>query len=310
MTENSNTGLATLLSPRYWPTWLGFGLLRLTAWLPYPAGMALGRSIGRFLGLLPLATRQIARINIKLCFPELAEAERETILRDHYKSLGMSLIETAYSWWGHGKKVKQRYTIEGLEHLEAARSKGKGVILLSAHFTTLEIGGCILSYYLRFAAMYRDQNNKVADRIMYRGRNRTADIIIHRNDIRSLLKALKNDLPVWYAPDQNYSGQNYAFVPFFGIPAATNTATARIAKASGAAVVSFSQVRDKQGHYHVLLEPALENFPGDDPVAATARINRVIEAQIRRAPDQYLWVHRRFKNRPEGMSPVYPERKK
>jgi len=309
MTENSNSGFLTLLSPRYWPTWIGFGLLRLTAWLPYPAGMALGRSIGRFLGMLPLATRQIARINIKLCFPELTDTERKTILDDHYKSLGMGLIEAAYSWWGSGKKVKKRYTIEGLEHIETAHRKGKGVILLGAHFTTMELAGGLLSHHIQYAPMYRDQNNRVANHIMYRGRSRFANII-HRNDIRGLLKALKNDLPVWYAPDQNYHGKNYAFVPFFGNPAATNTATARIAKASGAAVLSFSQVRDKHGHYHVLLEPALENFPGDDMVAATARINSVIESQIRRAPDQYLWVHRRFKNRPEGMPAVYPERKK
>lgn len=310
MSNNLEPGITTLLSPRYWPSWIGFGLLRLMAWLPYPAGITLGRILGRFLGMLPLATRQIARINIGMCFPELTESERETILRDHYRSLGISLVETAYSWWGLGKKVKQRYTIEGLQHLQTARDKGNGVILLTAHFTTLEIGGCLISHHTNLAAMYRDQSNRVADRIMFRGRSRIADIVIHRNDIRSLLKALKDDYPVWYAPDQNYSGRNFAFVPFFGIPAATNTATARIAKTSGAAIVPFSQYRDAQGHYHVLLEPALENFPGDDPVAATARINSVIESQIRRAPSQYLWVHRRFKNRPEGMPAVYPERKK
>ncbi len=310
MTENQNTNLITLLSPRYWPTWLGFGLLRLTAWLPFPAGMALGRSIGRLLGKLPIATRQVARTNIKLCFPELSDTERESMLRDHYKSLGMSLIETAYSWWGHGEKIKNHYTVEGLEHIEAARSKGNGVILLSAHFTTLEIGAVILSHYLRFAAMSRDQNNLVAERIMHQGHNHTADIVVNRNDVRGLLRALKNNIPVWYAPDQNYSGPNYAFVPFFGIPAATNTATARIARISGAAVIPFSQVRDEHGHYHVLLEPALEDFPGDDLLAATARINSVIESQVRRAPEQYLWVHRRFKNQPEGKPSLYPKRKK
>jgi len=173
----------------------------------------------------------------------------------------------------------------------------------------MELAGSLLSLHTDFAPMYRDQNNPVANHIMSRGRSRFAQII-HRNDIRSLFKALKNDLPVWYAPDQNYSGKNYAFVPFFGNPAATNTATARIARTSGAAVVPFSHARDEHGHYHVLLEPALENFPGDDLVSATARINNVIESQIRRAPGQYLWVHRRFKNRPEGMAPVYPKRKK
>ncbi|HED16937.1 MAG TPA: LpxL/LpxP family Kdo(2)-lipid IV(A) lauroyl/palmitoleoyl acyltransferase [Gammaproteobacteria bacterium] len=309
MTEHSNQGITPLLSPRYWPTWFGFGLLRLTTWLPYPASMAVGRTIGRFLGSLPLATRQIAQTNIKLCFPDLTKAEQETMLRDHYKSLGMGLIEAAYSWWEADDKVKLSCSLEGLEHLEAARSKGKGVILLGAHFTTMELAGYLLSRYIRFTPMYRDQNNRVADRIIYRGRNRYTHII-HRNDIRSLLKTLRNGLLVWYAADQNYSGKNYAFVPFFGNPAATNTATARIAKTSGAAVVPFSLVRDAEGHYHMSLEPALENFPGDDLVAATARINNVIESQILRAPEQYLWVHRRFKNQPEGMPPVYPKRKK
>ncbi len=309
MTDIPQPGIRKLLSPRYWPSWIGFGLLRLIALLPYPAGLVVGRMLGQLLHLLPLPTRQIARINIDLCFPELPEKERTRILRDHFISLGISLVETAYSWWGTGKKVMNRYRIEGLEHLQEAKSKGNGVILLNAHFTTLELGGCLIGKHTRLAAMYRDQKNLLADRIMFQGRSKNADIVIHRNDIRSLLKALKDDYAVWYAPDQNYAGSNHAFVPFFGIPAATNTATARIAKTSGAAVVPFLQYRDDNNNYHLVIEPALKDFPGDDLVAATARINQVIEAQIRQAPAQYLWVHRRFKNRPEGVDPVYPGQK-
>lgn len=294
-----------LLAPRHWPTWLGLGLMRLAAALPHPLQLGMGRVFGVILWALPLPQRRIARTNLGLCFPELSEAERARLLRRHMLSLGISIVELAMSWWASDRRLRGLARIEGLEHLERALARGRGVLLLSAHFTTLEIGGRLLSLELPFAVMYRDQKNRLFDAVMLRGRERNFARAIHRNDVRGLLRALKDNLPVWYAPDQNYVGPQGVFAPFFGIPAATNSATARLARTSGAPVVPFFPERLPGGRYRLHILPALETFPSDDVVKDTARVNRIIEQQVRRTPEQYFWVHRRFKNRPAGEPRYY-----
>lgn len=294
------------LSPRYWPTWLGLGLLRLAAVLPYPAQRALGAGLGMLLWPLPLPQKRVARINLALCFPDLSPPERARLLRRHYRALGMGVVELAMSWWSSDRKLARLGSLEGLEHLQAALARGRGVLLLSAHFTTLEVGGRLLARHVPFAVMYRDQKNRLFDAVMLRGRARNFHAAIHRNDVRGLLRCLKHNLPVWYAPDQNFAGLQSVFAPFCGIPAATSSATARLARTSGAAVVPFFQERLPGARgYRLRILPPLEDFPGDDLVAATARINRLIEEQMRRMPEQYFWVHRRFKNRPAGAPGYY-----
>ena len=294
-----------LLLPWHWPAWLGFGLLRLLTWLPWPLAMASGRGLGALLYRLPLKTRDYARTNIRLCFPDLDAAARRRLLRAHYTSLGMSLVETAMAWWAPARKLRDRYRIEGLEHLDAALARGRGALLLSAHFTTLELGGRLLSLERPFAVMYRDQKNPVADRIMRRARQRHFRRAIHRNDVRQMLRALKENTPVWYAPDQNYSGRNFVFAPFCGIPAATNTATGRISRAAGAPVLPFFQRRTASGDYQLTILPPLADFPSGDDAADAAAVNQAIQHMIRQAPEQYLWEHRRFKTRPAGEAGLY-----
>lgn len=293
------------LAPKYWPTWLALGLLRLAATLPGPMQRGLARALGTTLWLLPLPQKQVARTNLRLCFPELSASEHRRLLRHHLQSLGMSVVELAVSWWAPHRRLAQMAEVQGLEHLERARAKGKGVLLLSAHFTTMEIGGHLLSLHVPVAVMYRHQKNALFDAVMLRGRERNSTRIIHRNDVRGMLRALKDGLPVWYAPDQNYAGPQSVFAPFCGIPAATSSATARLARASGAPVVPFFPERLPNGRYRLHILPPLEGFPTDDVVEDTARINHVIEQQVRRMPEQYLWVHRRFKNRPAGEPRYY-----
>lgn len=278
----------------------------LIAQLPYRAQLAIGGMLGRMMYYASPPRRHVAATNLRLCFPELSEIERASLLRRHFASLGMSAVETAMSWWTPDKKLRCLAHIKGLEHLEQAMQLGKGVILLSGHFTTLEIGARLLVMQVLFHAMYREHKNPLFDAVMRRARERHCEYAIPRGDARALLNSLKMGLPVWYAPDQNYKSENTVFVPFFGVPASTITATSRLARMSGAAVVPFFQHRlpGTQG-YALTLLPALTDFPSEDVEADTLRINHLIEAQILKAPEQYLWVHRRFKTRPHGSPNVY-----
>jgi KDO2-lipid IV(A) lauroyltransferase len=297
--------LLPLLGPRYWPTWLAIGILRALQPLPYPVLTFLGRALGSIAVRLPLSFVRIARTNLGICMPELLEPQREALLKDHFKSLGLGIFETATAWWGSKRRIARLTQLEGMEHLEAALARGRGVILLSAHFTTLEIGGRVLCDKLggELNIMYRPTNNAVLERFLARNRSDRTKRAIKRDDVRTLIAALKANEPVWYAPDQAYRKKGAEMVPFFGIPAATNTATSRLARMTGAAVLPYFQERMVDGRYRMVSHPMLENFPSDDPVADARRFNELIEAQVRRVPDQYLWIHRRFK----GLTPDYPD---
>ncbi len=285
-----------LLKPRYWPTWLLLGFMRAGTLLPFRAQLYIGRGMGRVLRLVAKRRWRIALVNLERCFPELDAAAREHLAREHFDSLGIAFMEFGLCWWASAKRLESWGTIEGLEHLKTARAQGNGVILLSAHFTTLEICGRLLGLHTDLHLMYRPIANPVIEEVMLRSRLRHFDRAIQRNEVRQLLKSLKEGKPVWYAMDQGYRGKNSEMVPFFGIPAPTNTAISRLARTSGAPVVPFFAKRlpGTQG-YKLTLGPALKNFPSDDPVADALRINEWLESCIRQAPEQYLWIHDRFK---------------
>ena len=209
-----------MFHPRYWPTWIALGLLRLFEPLPYPLLLWLGRRLGDLLVILPLSFVRIARRNLELCFPEKTAEERQRILREHFRSVGIGLFETAISWWSPYKRILKLTRLEGEEHLQAALARGKGALLLSAHFTTLEIGACALVARLPTNIMYRPTSNLVLETFLMRNRSRRAKRAIKRDDIRTLISALKANEPVWYAPDQSYRKKGAEMVPFFGIPAA------------------------------------------------------------------------------------------
>jgi len=295
-----------LLAPRYWPTWLGLGLLRIIAWLPYPIQTLSGHGLGIIIWLLPLPQKKIIRINIKHCFPELSLKQQKNLLFNNCLSMGMSLVEIAMSWWSSTRQLKKLVSIEGIEHLQQALNEKHGVILLSPHFTTLEIGGRLLSLSAPFHVMFRDQKNAAFDYIMTQSRQRNFKKAIHRNDIKGLLTSLKNNMPVWYAPDQHFGGANNVVVPFFNQPAPTNPATSRIAKISQAKVVPFFQERlpGLKG-YRLAILPALTNYPAENNEQDSAQINLVLEQLIRMRPEQYLWAHKRFKGQPGDTNTIY-----
>jgi KDO2-lipid IV(A) lauroyltransferase len=265
----------------------------------------LGRAIGSLAARLPLSFVRIARTNMGICLPELSDRQRELLLKEHFKSLGIGIFETAISWWGSKQRVARIAQLEGAAHLRAALERGRGAILLSAHFTTLEIGARTLCDGTPGSVniMYRPTGNAVLERFLARNRSSQAKRAIPRDDVRTLISSLKANEPVWYAPDQAYRKKGAEMVPFFGIPAATNTATSRLARMTGAAVLPYFPERLPNGKYRMVIYPMLENFPSDNPAADAKRFNELIEAQVRRVPEQYLWIHRRFK----GLSPDYPD---
>jgi KDO2-lipid IV(A) lauroyltransferase len=284
------------------------GIIRLIAILPYTIQLATGYVIGFCMWLLPLAQKKIILTNLRLCYPELGEQEQKRLAFRNFLSMGMSLIEIGMSWWSTDKHLHKLVTIRGLENLKHALQQGNGVILLSPHFTTLELGGRLLRLHTPFHVMYRHQSNALINHLMLTARERNFGKAIHRNDIKGLFRSLKDNMPVWYAPDQHFHGKQYVMAPFFNIPAASNPATSRLAKTSGARIVPFLQHRlpGLQG-YLIELLPALEDIPGDSIEEDTALINKTIEALINHAPEQYLWAHKRFKTSLiDGKNPYIP----
>ena len=295
------------MAPRYWPVWLGLVLMKCMAALPFRWQLAVGGQMGRLLGKIARRRRRIAAINLELCFPEWSPAERNALLEQHFAALGIGLFETAMAWWAPDEKLRGLARVEGAEHLERALAGGKGVILLTGHFTTLELGARFITWHQPFHAMYRSHKNPLYEIVMRRERERRSRFPpLPHEDLRGLLRAFRKGRAVWYAPDQNHGRRNSVFVPFFGIPACTITATSRLAALSGAAVVPYFPRRlAGTAGYEVVILPALEHFPGGDVTADTRRINELLEYYVRRAPDQYLWVHRRFKTRPLGSPSMY-----
>lgn len=289
--------LYRFLAPRYWLIWLALGCIFLISRLPYRVAMWIGRHIGRIAHAFSKRNRHIADVNIRLCMPHLSTSERQRLIRQHFESLGCTLFETAYVWWARDDWLRKIIRIEGTEHLAAALAKGKGALLLSAHFTTLELGAKALALVGPTSLMYLTPQNPLIAEMARRGRARKAVQAIAADQVRDLLQNLKNNIPVWYAPDQRYTDKNSAIVPLFGQPAWSNIATSRLAKISKAPVLPYFPERLADGSgYLMRIYPPFDHYPSDDPVADTARFHALIEDHVRRCPAQYLWTYKRFKS--------------
>ena len=296
----------SLLAPRQWPAWIGVAVIWLIARLPQAALMWVGRRLGALVLRIPSQRRHIAETNIALCFPELDAAERAALVDANLRDIGLMLVEFALGWMGTDRRMADIPTrIEGLQHLEAARTQGKGVLLVGGHFSHLELCARLVSQRIRIAGMYRRMDSAAFEWVVLRARLRYAAAMFDKDDIRGTVKYLRNGGTLWYAPDQDMRSKDSVFVPFFGVPAATITATHHLARMSGAVVIPFFHRRLPDGHgYALRLGAPLENFPGTDVLDDTARVNACIEQMAREAPEQYLWVHKRFKTRPgDGPSP-------
>ncbi len=290
------------LSPRTWPGWIGVGIGWLAAQLPWSLQRALGLALGRMLPLLSASRRRAAARNLKLCFPELDAGAREQLLRAHFDALGVGAFEFARAWWGSIAPMRRTVRIDGLEHLAALTASGRGALLVSGHFMNLEICGRLLCDHIALAGMYREHPGAL-EWAVKRGRLRYASAMFRQEELRPALRHLKQGGLLWYAPDQDMLGKDTVFVPFFGIDAATITATHQLARLSGCAVLPFFHHREDD-RYVLRIGAPLADFPGPDAAVDSARVNDMIEAMVREAPAQYLWVHRRFKRRPPGAPPA------
>ena len=297
----------SLLVPRHWPAWLGVAVIWLIARLPQRALLWLGRRIGGLVLRIPSARRRIAEANIALCFPELDATARKALVDANLRDIGLMLVEFALGWMGTDRRMAEIPTrIDGLQHLEAARAQGKGVLLVGGHFSHLELCARLVSQRIRIAGMYRRMDSDVFEWVVLRARLHYAAAMFDKDDIRGTVKYLRAGGTLWYAPDQDMRSKDTVFAPFFGVPAATITATHHLARMAGAVVIPFFHRRLPAGQgYALRLGAPLQDFPGTDALADTARINACIEQMVREAPEQYLWVHKRFKTRPPGAPNIY-----
>ena len=302
---NDPRSLLDFWQPRYWPTWIGLACLRLVGCLPTAAQLALGRHLGRVAYRLAPGRRRIAARNLELCFPELSATDRDRLVRRHFESLGMTLVEHGLAWWAPDAWMHERVELVGVQHLRDALATGRGIVLLTGHFGSQEVTGRVVRAEIpEFGALYRPSKNPFVDELLKRIRSRSASMMIPKQSMRRMIRALRQGIPVWYAPDQSQRRSFSSLVPFFGEPAMTTTALSEIVRLGNAVVVPLLPRRfPETGRYTLEVLPALEDFPGPSPEADAARVNALLEAHIRKAPEQYYWIHRRFKGRP----PPYPD---
>lgn len=279
--------------------------MRLTTALPIATAFSIHRLIGRVMYRYLRRQRITVLRNLELCFPELTPPEREELARRNFEAIGVFYAECAIGWFGSERKVENLFDVVGLEHLQAALAKGRGVILFTGHFTAIEICGRALKRAMPdFAVMYAPRSNPVIDEMQRRGRKRVSHESIPHDNVRMMLRSLKRNAAVWYAPDQYYQGG--AMVPFFHELACTNVATSKLARMTGATVVPMSyRRRDGEARYEVRFHPPLGDFPTDDENADTCRLVRLLEDFIRVCPEQYIWNHRKFKGRPAPLPDLY-----
>lgn len=294
------------LGPKHWPTWIGLGLIWLCTLLPYRVQMSLGRAIGHLSYYLLPRRRHIVEVNIKMAFPELSPADQDKLIKKTFASTGMGIFEAAMAWWGSERRLKKMVTINGIEHLQNALKQGKGVILLSAHFTSLELSGRLLSFTQPFQVTYKRAHNPLMEAVLSYSRKQHFIDAINSYDTREMISGLKKNVATWYAMDQDFGPRLHVFSPFMDIQTCTLTTTSRLAKMSGAVVVPYFPKRlDDCCKYELTIHPALEDFPSGSKQQDADAINALITDAVKQAPDQYIWVHRRFKTRPPGEPDVY-----
>jgi KDO2-lipid IV(A) lauroyltransferase len=286
-------------------TWIPVGLLWLLHWLPLPVLRAVGWALGRMLYALGRERRNVALINLRLCFPDKTEAERERLARDHVVAFCRSVIDRTLFWWASAARLRRLVRVSGMEHFTAAGEQP--VILLCPHFVGLDAVATRLSMDILACSVYSSQNNPVLNRLLLHGRlrfNPGAVLMSRQDGMRKIVKALKDGYPFFYLPDQDFGPKESIFVPFFGVPAATIPALSRLVRLTGAVVVPTIVFQRPDG-YDIEVQQPLAGFPGESLEADTAFMNRFIESQVLRMPEQYFWLHKRFKTRPPGEQRFY-----
>ncbi|MHB1529094.1 MAG: lysophospholipid acyltransferase family protein [Acidiferrobacteraceae bacterium] len=288
----------TLGAPRHWPGWFVAAFLFLLGRLPAPVLALLGDGLGTLLYVLAGARRRVALRNLSACFPKMAPSRHRRLARRHFRALGRSLLDPGLFWWASVARLRRLVRISGRAHYDAALATGRPIILLVPHFVAIQ-AGILLSVERPMAFIYRPLDNDVLGMIYARQLGRfKGQGVARRHGLRGALRALKERQPLYYLPDQDFGRTHAVFAPFFGVPAATTTALSWLARASGALVVPCLTRQHALGGYEIILQPALSDYPSGDDLADARRMNAVIEQAVASMPEQYFWVHKRFKTRP------------
>lgn len=305
MTKTLEPNWSDFLAPGYWPTWGGILMLRLLALLPFKAGLVVGNWLGLLAYRVATSRRRVAEVNVSLCFPELSESQQQQLVKDIFKANMTGIVETAWAYWGNPGSIKRRTTFKGFELLDAALQQQRGVILLGAHFSTLDLGGLLLSFYGEaFDCIYRPHNNPLMDYWICKKRSRFTKVV-DRKKFRVILRDLRKNRCIWYAPDQDFGSKGAVFVPFFGQTAATIVATSKMVRLNNSPILMLSHHRNADNSGYTIELTSMPGFPSGDEVKDAAQVNQVIETAVRKAPEQYMWVHRRFKTQPDGKRKLY-----
>lgn len=278
--------------------------MRIGVFIPFNFQVLIGKTIGKLLYPFMHKLRSTAYSNISHCFPDKKQNQVNLLVKRHFEAIGVSFFETANAYYGSDKKIRKLLTITNENFFQDALKEEGGIILLCSHFMPLMLGSRALLINHTIANIYRPQNNKLFDRIMVRGYKKNGAVMIKSTDTRSIIKAINNSLPIWYAPDQDLGKNNSVFAPFFGIQTATASATARLAKNNNTRVIPYSFIRTKKG-YTMSFEKPIANYPSNDPIQDATIVNQILEKQIVKSPEQYLWIHRRFKTRPNDEKNFY-----
>lgn len=294
------------LHPKYWAIWLGVGLFRLLLCLPYPVLVRIGKGLGALFARLGFGKRriEIARRNLALCFPDYSEQRREQILAENIHSVGLAIIETGMAWFWSDKRILKWSKVEGLEHLP--RTENVGIVLVGVHFLTLEMGARIIGLHHKGIGVYRPNDNRVFDWLQYRGRIRSNKGMLDRKDLRGMIKALRQNEMIWYAPDHDYGRKNSVFVPFFAVQDACTTTGTRmlLRSAPNSVFVPFTPMRNADySGYTLKISPAVDFSQCETDSEIALKMNKVVESEILKAESQYMWLHRRFKTRPNECDP-------
>jgi len=285
---------------------LGIFLIWLLHFLPLAVLARFGEGFGLLLYALGRERRRVARINLRLCFPEMADTERERLVRRHFRAFGRSVLERGILWWSSKSRIQKLIHIEGLEHSQAVA--GRPLIWLAPHFVGLDMGGVRLTTDYPLVSMYSKQKNPLFDALLLHSRTRfgNSPMASRQDGLKPVVRAMRQGLPFYYLPDMDFGARDAVFVPFFGVPAATITGLSRLAKITGAAVVPcITRQLPGDAGYVLKFYPAWESFPSEDVEADTRRMNAFIEERVREMPAQYFWLHKRFKNRPPGEKRFY-----
>lgn len=295
----------SFLLPKYWLTWLGVLILYTISWLPYKFQLALGRGVGRLLMKLGSSRQRVAETNLKLCFPDMSEQERQRMLKANFENTGIALFETGMGWWWPNWRVERKVTVKGLEHIEKAKAEGHGVLLLAMHYLSAEINCRAMGTQHPTVVFYRPHNNELMEYFQFRGRGRSNKYMLGKRDVKGLIKALREKESCIYLPDQDYGRNKSEFVPFFAVDeTATTTGTLIFARQKNVKTMMVIPTRNDDGSgYTIEVTPPLEGFPSKDDIADVTRVNQELEKAIMRAPEQYMWLHRRFKTRPNPDDP-------